>query len=148
MMNIAPTSVRLGHDDHKPHVRIDVTGYVHPDVAEPDGLDLLHCRVSAYAEPVEAQFEYTLRVAELLDLGHYLREINSGNGPPGGFSMAGGLFNLSFAPSRRGPVLCAVFLKGIEASHVRLEYLVTLEPESIGHSLDELANLQRNVQRK
>lgn len=146
-MNIAPVSVRLGHDDHKPHVRIDITGYVHPDVAEPDGLDLLSCRVAAFAEPVEGQFEYALRVAELLDLRGYLDEINSGNGPAGGFAMAGGLFNLSFAPSRRGPVLCAVHLKGIDASHVRLEYLVTLEPESISRSLAELAHLERAVRK-
>lgn len=146
-MNIAPRSVRLGHDDYKPHVRIDITGYVHPEVAEPDGLDLLHCRVAAFAEPVEGQFEYALRVAELLELRSYLVEINSGNGPAGGFSMAGGLFNLSFAPSRRGPVLCAVHLKGIEASHVRLEFLVTLEPESISRSLGELMDFERAVQR-
>ncbi len=146
-MNIAPLSVRLGHDDHKPHVRIDITGYRHPDVAEPYGLDLLDCRVVAFAEPVEGQFEYSLRVAELLELRAYLNDINSGNGPPGGFNMAGGLFNLSFAPSRRGPVLCAVNLKGIDASHVRLEYLVTLEPESITRSLAELGDLERSIRK-
>jgi hypothetical protein len=140
--------VRLGHDDHKPHLRIDVTGYLHPEVAEPDGLDLLHCRVAAFAEPVEGQFEYSLRVAELLELRAYLNDINSGNGPPGGFNMAGGLFKLEFAPSRRGPVLCAVHLKGIDASHVRLEYLVTLEPESINRSLGELDHLRRLVSKK
>jgi hypothetical protein len=139
--------VRLGHDEHKPHLRIDITGYEHPDVAEPDGFDLLTCRVAAFADPVEGQFDYSLRVMELLDLGAYLSDINSGNGPPGGFSMAGGLFNLSFAPSRRGPVLCAVLLKGIDASHVRLEFLVTLEPESITRSLGELADLERSVRR-
>ena len=140
-MHIAPFGVRLGYEDEKPHLRIEVTGYEHPDVAEPDGLDLMSCVVAANAPPVSGRFEYSIRVAELLDLRGYLAEINSGNGPPAQFSIAGGLMSLSFAPSRRGPVLCAVLLKSIEASHVRLEYLVTLEPESITRSLADFAPL-------
>jgi hypothetical protein len=141
-VSIAPFDVRLGHDDSKPHLRIEVTGYEHPEVAEPDGLDLLVCRVHASAPPVHATFEFSLRVRELMDVGRYLAEINSGNGPPANFDLAAGLFTLSFAPSRRGPVLCAVLLKSIDASHVRLEYLVTLEPESITRSLADLATLE------
>ncbi|MEO9170255.1 MAG: hypothetical protein ABI282_00705 [Candidatus Baltobacteraceae bacterium] len=140
---MVPLNVRFGHDDDKPHVRLEVVGFEHPEVAEPDGLDLLVCRVHAKAPPVAATFDVSLRVAELLDLREYLAEINSGNGPPMAFSIAGGLLNLSFAPSRRGPVLCAVQLKSIDASHVRLEYLVTLEPESIGRSIADLEQLER-----
>jgi hypothetical protein len=55
--------------------------------------------------------------------------------------MSGGLLNLSFAPSRRGPVLCAVLLKSIDASHVRLEFMITLEPEDISTALGALAGL-------
>lgn len=140
-MNIAPFSVRLGYEDEKPYLRIDVVGYEHPEVAEPDGLDLMSCVVTASAPPVSGRFEFSIRVAELIDLRHYLAEINSGNGPPAAFSIAGGLVSLSFAPSRRGPVLCAVLLKSIEASHVRLEYLVTLEPEGITRCLADFAAL-------
>ncbi len=140
---MVPLSVRLGHDERKPHVRLEVIGFKHPEVVEPDGLDLLVCRVHANASPVSAAFDVSVSVAELLDLRTYLSEINSGNGPPATFTMAGGLFSLSFAPSRRGPVLCAVFLKSIDASHVRLEYLVTLEPESITRSLADLALLEK-----
>ena len=140
-MSIAPFNVRLGNDDRKPHLRIEVAGYEHPDVVEPDGLDLLVCRVHASAPPVLATFAFSIRVVELIDLRRYLAEINSGNGPPATFDLAAGLFTLSFAPSRRGPVLCAVLLKTIDASHVRLEYLVTLEPESITRSLADLSTL-------
>lgn len=140
---MVPLSVRLGHDEGRPHLRLEVTGFQHPEIAEPDGLDLLVCRVHASAPPVTATFDVAVTVAELLDLRGYLAEINSGNGPAATFSMAGGLFSLSFAPSRRGPVLCAVFLKTIDASHVRLEYLVTLEPESITRSLADLATLEQ-----
>lgn len=140
---MVPVSVRFGDDERKPHVRLEVTGFMHPEVVEPDGLDLLLCRVHANASPVAATFDISVSVAELLDLRAYLAQINSGNGPPATFSMAGGLFSLSFAPSRRGPVLCAVFLKSIDASHVRLEYLVTLEPESITRSLADLTMLER-----
>ncbi|HTX59680.1 MAG TPA: hypothetical protein VMH02_08350 [Verrucomicrobiae bacterium] len=132
--------VRLGGAD-VPHVRIDVIGYEHPEVAEPHGFDLLQCRVHASADPVIADFALSMRVMELFELRAYLAEINSGNGPPATFSLAGGLLGLSFAPSRRGPVLCAVQLKGIDASHVRLEFMITLEPEEINRALVDLARL-------
>jgi len=138
-----PLNVRLGHDDSKPYVRLEVAGFQHPEVAEPHGLDLLVCRVHASAQPVTATFDVSVRVDELLELREYLATINSGNGPPANLSLAGGVFTLSFAPSRRGPVLCAVHLKAVNASHVRLEYLVTLEPESITRSLAELELLER-----
>ena len=140
-MELLPFEIRLGDDESKPHLRIAVQGYEYPDVAEPDGLDLLVCRLRANAPPVEAEFEYGIRVRELFELRGYLAEINSGNGPPAQFSIAGGLIGLSFAPSRRGPVLCAVHLKSIDTSHVRLEFLVTLEPAAISRSLEDLAHL-------
>jgi hypothetical protein len=133
--------VRLGGEGDQPHVRIEVLGYEHPEVAEPHGLDLLECRIHANAPPVHAAFTYSLRAMELFDLRAYLAEINSGNGPPAAFSFAGGLLEISFAPSRRGPVLCAVLLKSIEASHVRLEFMITLEPPDISRALGELAGL-------
>jgi len=132
--------VRLGRDDEA-HIRIEVVGYEHPDVAEPQGFDLLECHVHAHAQPVEASFIYSVRVLELIELRGYLAEINSGNGPPATFAIAGGLLNLSFAPSRRGPVLCAVLLKSIDVSHVRLEFMVTLEPADISAALGDLARL-------
>jgi hypothetical protein len=132
-----PQIVRIG--EHEPHVVIEIAGYVHPEVAEPEGMDLLACVVHAIAPPVKASFPVPIRVEELRVLRAYLAEINSGNGPAGHFSISGGLFSLSFAPSRRGPVLCAVGLKSIERSHVRLEYLVTLEPETITRLVQQLA---------
>jgi hypothetical protein len=134
-------TVRIGETE--PNVAIEVTGYAHPDVAEPEGMDLLDCLVHAFAPPVKATFPVSIRVDELRAVGSYLAEINSGNGPAGSFSISGGLFDLSFAPSRRGPVLCAVGLKSIEASHVRLEYLVTLEPDEITRLILNLAALDR-----
>lgn len=134
-------TIRIGEND--PHVEIQVAGYVHPEVAEPEGMDLLDCFVRAVAPPVNATFPVPIRVDELRALGGYLEQINSGNGPAGSFSLCGGLFDLSFAPSRRGPVLCAVGLKSIEASHVRLEFLVTLEPQEITRLLQDLAALER-----
>jgi hypothetical protein len=134
-------TIRIG--DGEPNVAIQIAGYVHPEVAEPEGMDLLDCFVHAVAPPVEATFPVSIRVDELRSLGSYLAQINSGNGPAGNFSISGGLFNLSFAPSRRGPVLCAVGLKSIEASHVRLEYLVTLEPQEITKLLQDLAAFER-----
>ena len=132
--------VRLGQQDGA-SLRIEVLGYEHPEVAEPQGFDLLECQVHASAEPVEATFVYSVRVMELVDLRGYLAEINSGNGPPATFAISGGLFNLSFAPSRRGPVLCAVLLKSIDLSHVRLEFMITLEPEDISAALGALSRL-------
>ena len=143
---MVPQTVYLGENSGHAHVRFEITGYVHPDTAEPAGMDLLNCVVHAVAPPVDAAFEITMRVEEFASLGEYLGQINSGNGPAANFTFAGGLFELSFAPSRRGPVLCAVRLKSIESSHVRVEYLVTLEPESISRSVTSLAALQAAVQ--
>jgi hypothetical protein len=140
-------NVHLGDNDGKPHVRIEVVGFEHPDVAEPHGMDLLACRIHAHAPPVIAAFEIAMRVEELLGLRAYLEEINSGNGPQQSFTMAGGLFGLAFAPSRRGPVLCAVQLKSIESSHARLEYMVTLEPEGITRALAELSRVEYTYSR-
>jgi hypothetical protein len=137
MPEAASFDVVFGRRD-APHLRLEVLGYVHPDVAEPHGFDLLACRVRAHADPVEATFAFSLRVMELVELRAYLAEINSGNGPPAAFAMSGGLFNLSFAPSRRGPVLCAVLLKSIDASHARLEFMITMEPEDISTALGAL----------
>ncbi|MGC2129388.1 MAG: hypothetical protein WA629_04735 [Candidatus Aquilonibacter sp.] len=134
-------TIRIGEGDA--HVTIQIAGYVHPEVAEPEGMDLLDCFVHAIAPPVDATFPVSVRVDELRSLGAYLAQINSGNGPAGNFSFAGGLFDLSFAPTRRGPVLCAVGLKSIEASHVRLEYLVTLEPQEITKLLQDLAAFEQ-----
>jgi hypothetical protein len=136
----ASFDVVLGRRDG-PHLRLEVLGYVHPEVAEPQGFDLLNCRVRAHADPVDAVFTFSLRVIELIELRAYLWEINSGNGPPAAFAMSGGLLNLSFAPSRRGPVLCAVMLKSIDASHARLEFMVTMEPEDISGALSALSSL-------
>jgi hypothetical protein len=132
--------VRLG-DPAGANLRIEIAGYEHPDVAEPHGFDLLECRVHASADPVRASFAYSIREIELLVVRAYLSDINSGNGPPGSFAMAEGLLNLSFAPSRRGPVLCAVLLKYIDASHVRLEFLITLEPRDISRAVADLSRL-------
>ena len=134
--------IRLGHDETKPHLRLRVHGYAYPDRAEPDGLDLLRCDADVHADPVRAAFPLQIVVNDLLELRDYLAEINSGNGPQRAFSFAGGLLNIDFAPSRRGPVLCAVRVKSIEASHVRVEYLITLEPESITRSLQELGAVE------
>jgi hypothetical protein len=134
----ATVDVRLGHDDAKPFLRLEALGFVHPDIAEPEGLDLLHVRAHASAQPVVADFDLSVAVYELRDLRAYLEEINSGNGPTHSFSVAEGVLTLSFAPTRRGPVLCSVLLKGVDLSHVRLEYLVTLEPRDITRTIAEL----------
>lgn len=140
MPDAAPFDVVLGRRDAS-HLRLEVLGFVHPEVAEPHGFDLLACRVRAHADPVDATFAFSLRVMELIELRAYLAEINSGNGPPAAFAMSGGLLNLSFAPSRRGPVLCAVLLKSIDVSHVRLEFMITMEPEDISGALGALERL-------
>jgi hypothetical protein len=136
---VTARTVRIG--DGAPNVSIEILGYAHPEVAEPEGMDLLDCLVHADAPPVQAAFPVPIRVEELGAVADYLSAINSGNGPNESFTIAGGLFELSFAPSRRGPVLCAVRLKSIERAHVRLEYLVTLEPEAITRFLREVAGL-------
>jgi hypothetical protein len=138
-MNL-PCVISLGHRE-LPHLRLDVRGYAHPDVAEPEGLDLLRVHAHASAAPVTTTFEFDVGVYELRELGAYLEEINSGNGPMRSFPIAGGMLTLSFAPSRRGPVLCSVLLKSIDASHLRVEYLVTLEPEEITSTLAQLSAL-------
>ncbi|MDQ2865612.1 MAG: hypothetical protein M3R51_05245 [Candidatus Eremiobacteraeota bacterium] len=140
---MVPLDVFFGDEESRPNVRLEIIGFKHPEVAEPDGLDLLTCRVHATAPPVSGIFDVSVRVDELLAVREYFRRINSGNGPPVAFAIAGDLLSLSFAPSRRGPVLCAVQLKSIDASHVRLEYLVTLEPASITRSIDDLCVLER-----
>lgn len=132
--------VHLGRHDGA-NLRIEIAGYQHPEVAEPQGFDLLDCRIHATAEPVRASFHYSVRVMELVELRGYLAEINSGNGPPAAFGIAGGLLNLSFAPSRRGPVLCAVLLKSIDTSHVRLEFMITLEPRDISRAVADMTRL-------
>jgi len=133
--------VAFGASGDKPDLRLELLGFAHPDVAEPEGLDLITIRAHANAPPVAATFDLTVAVYELRDLAAYLREINSGNGPMRNFSLAGGLLALSFAPSRRGPVLCAVLLKSIDAAHLRLEYLVTLEPADISRCLSQIADI-------
>jgi hypothetical protein len=130
-------TVRIG--DGQPQLGIEIVGYVHPEVVEPEGMDLLNCLVHADAPPVQATFPVPIRVEELRTVATYLGQINSGNGPPGTFSISGGLLELSFAPTRRGPVLLAVRIKSIERAHVRLEYLVTLEPEAITRLLRDMS---------
>ncbi|HEY8320808.1 MAG TPA: hypothetical protein VIG46_03335 [Candidatus Baltobacteraceae bacterium] len=120
------------------NLRLELLGYKHPDVAEPDGLDLIAVRAHATAAPIEAAFDLELAVYELRELADYLTEINSGNGPAKSFDLAGGLLSLSFAPSRRGPILCAVRHKNIDASHLRIEYLVTLEPNDVTRCVTQL----------
>jgi hypothetical protein len=129
--------VNLGASD-RANLRLELLGYKHPDVAEPEGLDLINVRAHASAAPIEVAFDLELGVYELRDLADYLHEINSGNGPTRSFALAGGLLGLSFAPSRRGPVLCAVQHKSIDAAHLRVEYLVTLEPSDITRTLAQL----------
>src|SRR5690348_4829641 len=130
-----PLEIRIGAENRGPRLRVEVLGYEHPERAEPADLDLMRCRVTAHADPVEATFEIAIGLWELLELRGYLQDIVSGNGPSQSFMLAGGLLTLSFAPSKRGPVLCGVLLKTIDASHVRLEFLITLEPADISRML-------------
>ena len=123
------------------HAVVGVAGYAEPQVAVPNGIDVLKCVVSIAAGPLHGQFDYSIALRDLSALRAYLAQINSGNGPRASFAMAGGLFSLSFAPSRRGPVLCAALLKSIEASHARLEFMIALEPRDIGHALGGLEGL-------
>ncbi len=127
------------------HVRLAVLGFEHPEVAEPDGLDLLLCRIEAGTPAIAAAFELSLRTGELRDLRRYLAEINSGNGPPATFALAGGLLELAFAPSRRGPVLTAVRLSAIDASHARLEFVLALEPPEITRAVAALERLPDQI---
>lgn len=136
-----PLQIQIGAPERPPRLILEVLDYEHPERAEPANLDLLQCRVHAHAPPVEASFEISIGVWELLEVRDYLQKISSGNGPSHSFMLAGGLLSLSFAPSRRGPVLCAVLLKTIDASHVRLEFLITLEPQDIGRTVFEMGRL-------
>ena len=88
MPDAVPFDIVLGRREAT-HLRLEVLGFVHPEVAEPHGFDLLACRVRAHAEPVNATFAFSLRVMELVELRSYLAEINSGNGPPAAFTMSG-----------------------------------------------------------
>ena len=136
-----PQQIEIGAPDKQPRLRLEVLGYEHPERAEPANLDLMQCRVTAHAHPVEAAFEISIGLWELFEVRDYLQKISTGNGPSHSFMLAGGLLTLSFAPSRRGPVLCAVLLKTIDASHVRLEFLITLEPQDISRTLFEISRL-------
>jgi len=132
--------IHLGASE-RANLRLELLGYKHPDVAEPEGLDLINVRAHASAAPVEAAFDVELAVYELRELVEYLTEINSGNGPAKSFDLAGGLLSLSFAPSRRGPILCAVRHKSIDATHLRIEYLVTLEPSDITRCVTQMKSV-------
>jgi hypothetical protein len=123
------------------HAVVAVAGYAPPQVAAPNGIDVLECAVRVAAGPLRGEFECPIALSDLSAVRGYLARINSGNGPQASFAMAGGLFTLSFAPSRRGPVLCAALLKSIEASHARLEFMIALEPRDIGYALGGLAEL-------
>lgn len=142
-----PLAISIGAGDKHPRLHVEVMDYEHPERAEPADLDLMHCRVTAHANPVEAAFELAIGLWELLELRDYLQKIGTGNGPSQTFMLAGGLLTLSFAPSKRGPVLCGVLLKTIDASHVRLEYLITLEPADIARMLFQFSQLQVHSQR-
>src|SRR5579871_1731194 len=115
--------IRLGPEDAA-HAIVGVAGYARPQVAAPNGIDVLECVVRVVAGPLKGEFECPIASGDLRALRAYLGRIQSGNGPQASFAMAGGLFTLSFAPSRRGPVLCAALLKSIEASHARLEFMI------------------------
>ncbi len=138
----SPLQIEIGATERPPRLMLEVLDYEHPERAEPANLDLLQCRITAHALPVEATFELSIGVWELLEVRDYLQKIVSGNGPSHSFNLAGGLLSLSFAPSRRGPVLCAVLLKTIDASHVRLEFLITLEPQDISRTVFDMARLE------
>lgn len=142
-----PLEISIGPADRRPGLVIEVLGYEHPDTVEPADLDLMHCRLSAKADPVNAAFDMPIGLWELFELRDYLAEIDTGNGPSKSFMLAGGLLTLSFAPSKRGPVLCAVLLKTIDASHVRLEYLITLEPQDIARTQFQLSQLRVHADR-
>jgi hypothetical protein len=132
--------IRFGPEEGA-NVVVGVAGYAEPQVAVPNAIDVLKCVVRVAAGPLNGEFDCPIALSDLSALRTYLARINSGNGPQASFAMAGGLFTLSFAPSRRGPVLCAALLKSIEASHARLEFMIALEPRDIGHALGGLAEL-------
>lgn len=133
-----PDSVPFGERANGAALEIDILGYRYPDVAEPDGLDLLEIAARLFAPPVETEFNLAVRVRELEGLHAYLERISGGNGPREIVKLADGLFELTFAPTRRGPVLMGVMLRDVERAHVRVEYLVTLEPHHIGRAAAKL----------
>ena len=133
-----PGSVPFGERANGAALEIDILGYRYPDVAEPDGLDLLEIAARLFAPPVETEFNLAVRVRELEGLHAYLERISGGNGPREIVKLADGLFELTFAPTRRGPVLMGVMLRDVERAHVRVEYLVTLEPHHIGRAAARL----------
>lgn len=139
-----PLAIRFG-GEHGASLDLHVVDFEHPERAEPESLDLMHCRALAHAGAVEASFEMPIGLYELFEVRDYLQRIASGNGPPASFSLAGGLLTLSFAPSKRGPVLCAVMVKTIDASHVRLEYLITLETQHLSRTAFLLSELQAHA---
>jgi hypothetical protein len=136
------TEIRIGPENGA-HVAIVAGGYATPEVAAPHGLDVLECVARVLAGPMRGDFALRIRERDIQALRSYLSRINSGNGPQASFSLAGGLFTLSFAPTRRGPVLCAALIKSIEASHARLEFMITLEPRDITHALGGFQGLRK-----
>lgn len=145
MNRFSPLEIRIGTQHEQPQLLLEVLDYAHPDTAEPADLDLMRTRVTAHADPVKAAFEMPIGLWELFELRDYLQKISTGNGPSQSFMLAGGLLSLSFAPSKRGPVLCAVLLKTIDAAHVRLEFLITLEPSDISRTLFALSQLHAHA---
>jgi hypothetical protein len=146
-MTFQPLEISIASGDRQPRLVVEVRGYQHPDTIEPADLDLMQCRVTAQADPVNAAFDMAIGLWELFDLRDYLAQINTGNGPQKSLPLAGGLLTLSFAPSKRGPVLCAVLLKTIDASHVRLEFLITLEPQDIARTHFQLSQLRVHAEK-
>ncbi|MDH2908761.1 MAG: hypothetical protein HKL92_07030 [Candidatus Eremiobacteraeota bacterium] len=138
-----PGSIPLGERANGAALDIEILGYRYPDVAEPDGLDLLEIAARLYAPPVESLFNLAVRVREFEILRAYLDRISGGNGPRDVVKLADGLCELTFAPSRRGPVLLGVMLRDVERAHVRVEYLVTLEPHHIGRAVSALDTVLR-----
>ena len=138
-----PGSISFGERANGAALDVEILGYRYPDVAEPDGLDLLDIAVRLYAPPVETLFNLAVRVRDLECLRAYLERISGGNGPREVVKLADGLFELTFAPTRRGPVLMGVMLRDVERAHVRVEYLVTLEPHHIGRAATRLDALLR-----
>jgi hypothetical protein len=144
-MKFTPLQIGFGSPASRPRLIVDVLDYAHPDTAEPADLDLMRCRITAIAPPVEAAFDMNIGLWELFDVRDYLQNISTGNGPSQSFMLAGGLLTLSFAPSKRGPVLCAVLLKTIDTAHLRLEFLITLEPSDISRTLFEFSQLRAHA---
>lgn len=142
---MTPFDVVFGHRE-RAHFRLSVLEYLHPEMREPEGFDLLRVQAHIGAGSAKATFDLEMHVYELTELASYLETITSGNGPPHMLSFAGGTVELSFAPSRRGPVLLGVIIKEVDDAHLRLEYLITLEPHEIGQAFFALRALQAFVE--